>query len=296
MSNPVNAAAGMVPTAGHPRRASARPVRGQGQRGPRWERQVWPQHWRPHVLKGNSEGPKAQLPVPDYQTASRGRRTHDIGGQPQPILSPERAPRKGIQDYLVVTAVAGLVGTVYGMSCSGDLTEQQWAPLEPAFNAPGKRGPKHAPDLRRAVDAMLYVCHTGCQWRYPPGSLGPWTRVWSQFGRWSRNRTWARALTVLHATAREAGDRADARRRWWSSTPTSPAGASNGEARPGFSVREEAASYWHAPSPGCSVARRRLAGWDEPRDRVGFRPASSSATFLKASSSSRGRPGEDHPG
>jgi putative transposase len=107
--------------------------------------------------------------------------------------------------YLVVTAVAGLVGTVCGMSYSSDLTDEQWALLEPVFNAPGKRGPKHAPDLRRVVDAMLYVSHTGCQWRYLPESFGPWTRVWSQFRRWSRNRTWTRALTVLHAAAREAG-------------------------------------------------------------------------------------------
>ena len=80
----------------------------------------------------------------------------------------------------------------------------------PVFNAPGKRGPQHAPDLRRVVDAMLYVSHTGCQWRYLPESFGPWTRVWSQFRRWSRNGSWTRALTVMHAAAREADGRADA--------------------------------------------------------------------------------------
>lgn len=48
---------------------------------------------------------------------------------------------------------------------------------------------------------MLYIAQTGCQWRYLPESFGPWTRVWSQFRRWSRNGTWAQALTVLHAVA-----------------------------------------------------------------------------------------------
>jgi putative transposase len=33
--------------------------------------------------------------------------------------------------------------------------------------------------------------------------------VWSQLRRWSRNGTWARALTVRHAAAREADGRAD---------------------------------------------------------------------------------------
>lgn len=44
----------------------------------------------------------------------------------------------------------------------------------------------------------------GCQWRYLPESFAPWTRVWSPFRRWSRNGTWARALTVVHAVAHGA--------------------------------------------------------------------------------------------
>jgi transposase len=82
--------------------------------------------------------------------------------------------------------------------------------LEPVFNTPGKRGRRHGDDLRVVVDAMLYIVQTGCQWRYLPESFGPWTRLWSQFRRWSRNGTWARALTVLHAAARGADGRAEA--------------------------------------------------------------------------------------
>jgi putative transposase len=57
---------------------------------------------------------------------------------------------------------------------------------------------------------MLYASHTGSQWRYLPESFGPWTRVWSQLRRWSRNGTRARALTLVYAAARETVDRADA--------------------------------------------------------------------------------------
>jgi transposase len=96
------------------------------------------------------------------------------------------------------------------MSYHSDLTDEQWTLPEPVFNAAGKRGRKHADDLRGVVDAMLYISQTGCQWRYLPESFGPWTRVWSQFRRWSRNGTWARALTALHAAAREANGRPDA--------------------------------------------------------------------------------------
>jgi putative transposase len=65
-----------------------------------------------------------------------------------------------------------------------------------------KRGPKHGKDLRRVVDAMLYVTHTGCQWRFLPADFGPWTRVWSQFRRWSDNGTLARLLCGLHEEVR----------------------------------------------------------------------------------------------
>ena len=70
--------------------------------------------------------------------------------------------------HLFVTAPGGLIGTLAGMWYSSDLTDERWSLLEPVFSAPCKRGPKHAPDLRRGVDAMLCISHTGCQWRFLP--------------------------------------------------------------------------------------------------------------------------------
>jgi len=72
----------------------------------------------------------------------------------------------------MVNVVVGLTGPIRGMTYSSDLTDEQWALLEHVFNAPGKSGPKHAPDLRRVVDAMLYISHTRCQWRFLPESFG----------------------------------------------------------------------------------------------------------------------------
>ena len=125
------------------------------------------------------------------------------------------------------------------MSYSTDLTDEQWALLEPVFNAWGKRGPRHAPDLRRVVDAMLYISHTGCQWRFLPESFGPWTRVWSQFRRWSRNGTWARALTVLHKAAREADGRTEATPSMVVIDTHLARGASNG----GFTFHDRGGPY-----------------------------------------------------
>ena len=88
------------------------------------------------------------------------------------------------------------------MAYSSDLTDAQWKILEPLLLVPSKRGPKHGDDLRHVVSAMLYISHTGCQWRYLPEQFGPWTRVWSQFRRWSRNATWTDVLSALHASSR----------------------------------------------------------------------------------------------
>lgn len=77
---------------------------------------------------------------------------------------------------------------------------------------------------------MLYIAQTGCQWRYLPESFGRWTRVWSQFRRWSRNGTWARAPTVLHAATRQAEGRPEATPSMLVIDTHLARGASNGDA------------------------------------------------------------------
>jgi hypothetical protein len=43
------------------------------------------------------------------------------------------------------TAPGDLIGTVSGMSYSRDLTDEQWAVLDPACNAPNTRGRSDTP-------------------------------------------------------------------------------------------------------------------------------------------------------
>ena len=93
-----------------------------------------------------------------------------------------------------------------------DLTDNQWDLLEPLLCPASKRGPKYGGDLRQVLDAMLYITHTGCQWRFLPAEFGPWTRVWSQFRRWSRTGTWGRVLAAVHEQARVVV--VSAARRW----------------------------------------------------------------------------------
>ncbi len=50
-----------------------------------------------------------------------------------------------------------------------DLTDEEWALIEPAKRAGGKR----TVDMREVVNALMYVLSTGCQWRAIPKDLPP---------------------------------------------------------------------------------------------------------------------------
>ena len=142
------------------------------------------------------------------------------------------------------------------MSYPSDLTDEQWDFLQPVFNAPGKRGRKHGDDLRIVVDAMLYVAQTGCQWRYLPATFGPWTRLWSHFRRWSRNSTWAKALTVLHAAVR----REDGRRERTPSMIVIDTHLARGASNGGFTFHDRGGPYGRTKG----AKARRGGGRDRP--------------------------------
>jgi len=93
-------------------------------------------------------------------------------------------------------------GTLGPVAYPTDLTDDQWERVRELLLEQPKRGRPYPDDLRRVVDAMLYIARTGCQWRMLPGDFPPWTRVWSQFRRWRANGTWAHVLAGLHRQAR----------------------------------------------------------------------------------------------
>ncbi len=67
-----------------------------------------------------------------------------------------------------------------------DLSDQEWAYVEPLLPAPSKDGRPEAHDRRDVVDAILYVTHNGIVWRALPGDFPPWKTVHGIFDRWKR--------------------------------------------------------------------------------------------------------------
>jgi len=92
-----------------------------------------------------------------------------------------------------------------------DLTDVQWLQLEPLLQR--ERSGRHGGgrprkyELRRIVDAMLYVVKTGCQWRQMPVDFPPWGSVYQQFRTWRDGGVWERIGTTLRERGRKAKGR-----------------------------------------------------------------------------------------
>jgi transposase len=84
-------------------------------------------------------------------------------------------------------------------SYPSDLTDQEWAILEPLLPPARPGGRPRTTDLRAVINAILYLDRTGGQWRALPHDFPPWSTAWSYFRTWRTDGTWER----LHTTLRE---------------------------------------------------------------------------------------------
>jgi putative transposase len=57
-------------------------------------------------------------------------------------------------------------------------------------------------DLRQAVNGILYLNKTGCQWRMIPKAFGNWSTIYGHFKQWRLNGTWANAMESLRQLER----------------------------------------------------------------------------------------------
>ncbi|MFB7313418.1 IS5 family transposase [Streptomyces sp. NPDC056192] len=87
----------------------------------------------------------------------------------------------------------------------GDLTNGQWARLEPLLPQGIKPGRPQVWTRRQLIDGIRWRIRTGAPWRDVPERYGPWDRVYDLFRRWQRDGTWARILTRLQAEADAKG-------------------------------------------------------------------------------------------
>ncbi len=94
-----------------------------------------------------------------------------------------------------------------GLRYASDLTDEEWKLIAPHLPPAKPLGRRRATDLRQAVNAMLYLLTTGCQWRLLPKQFPPYTTVQRFFYGWRDDGTWRRINHHLLLAAREAAGR-----------------------------------------------------------------------------------------
>ena len=86
---------------------------------------------------------------------------------------------------------------------ASDLTDREWALIEPFLPARRHVGRPRTTDLREVINAILYMAATGCQWAMLPKDFPPPSTVQRYFYDWRDNRVWSRMNLDLVMEARE---------------------------------------------------------------------------------------------
>ena len=90
-----------------------------------------------------------------------------------------------------------------------DLTDEQWAVIEPFLPKPKKRADgKGRPrtDDRAILNGILWVMRTGAPWHDMPNRYPPYQTCHRRFQEWVRSGTFERVLRKLVEDVKERGD------------------------------------------------------------------------------------------
>jgi transposase len=88
-----------------------------------------------------------------------------------------------------------------------DLSDEEWALIEPLIPPAMRGGGKRTVNLREVVNGLMYVLSTGCQWRAIPKDLPPRSTVHGYLDLWNWDGTLERIHHILYVKCREQAGR-----------------------------------------------------------------------------------------
>ena len=91
-----------------------------------------------------------------------------------------------------------------------DLTDEQWAilePLIPAATQSPRGGRPREVDMREVLKTIFSLDRSGCQWDMLPHDLLPKSTVYDYFAQWRDDGTWAKMVKALRERTRVAAGR-----------------------------------------------------------------------------------------
>lgn len=84
-----------------------------------------------------------------------------------------------------------------------DLTDDEWAHVEPLIPRAKRGGRRRSVCLREVVNGLMYVLSTGCQWRYVPKDLPPKSTLFDYLDLWNYDGALGRIHHALYVKCRE---------------------------------------------------------------------------------------------
>ncbi len=94
-----------------------------------------------------------------------------------------------------------------GLRYPSDLTDAEWAVIEPLIPPAKRRGNKRTVVMREVVNGLMCVLSTGCQWGAIPKDLAAKSTVHRYFARWTYDGTLDRIHHALYIFCREQAER-----------------------------------------------------------------------------------------
>jgi len=94
-----------------------------------------------------------------------------------------------------------------GLRYASDLTDPEWALLEPLLPPPCDQGRPRSWPMREVVNAIFYVMRSGCPWRLLPHEFPPWRTVYRWFAAWRDEGLFERVNHALVMADREQSGR-----------------------------------------------------------------------------------------
>jgi putative transposase len=88
-----------------------------------------------------------------------------------------------------------------------DLTDDQWAILEPLIPPAKPGGAPRTVDMREVLNTLFYQARSGCQWDMLPHDLAPKSTAYDYFLRFRDDGTWPKLVDALRGQVRVAAGR-----------------------------------------------------------------------------------------
>jgi transposase len=88
-----------------------------------------------------------------------------------------------------------------------DLTDEEWALVEPHIPPAKRGGNKRTVKPREVVNGLMYILSAGCQWRAIPKDLPPRSTLYDYFDLWNWDGTLDRIHDALYVECRERAER-----------------------------------------------------------------------------------------